>query len=312
MHSPSPARASAARRTIEALSEGVDVWEAFFDNVQIGLALVDLTAHYMRVNTTYAALLGRPPEDLVGQPVLSVVRPGAGVEALLDELVRGRRSSVQAEAPYLTPTGQQVWLLHGLSVVLGQDGAPEWFAVSAQDITERRRVEQELRDLTVTLTEQAVRDPLTGLANRTLVEERLRSALARDARSGGTTGLLFLDLDGFKGINDRYGHGVGDEVLRVLARRLQACVRPSDTVARLGGDEFVVLAEGTRAPDGLQQLAERLRAAVAQPLLVGDLDLHLGVSIGAAVSHAGDSDPGRLLAQADEGMYGDKRRRRTL
>ena len=310
MTTPSPARAFAARRTIEAIADGGDVWEAFFDNVQIGLALVDLTAHYIRINTTYAALLGRPPEDLVGQPLLDVVQPGTGVEALVEDLVRGRRASLQAEAPYTTPTGRQVWLLHGLSVVLGQDGAPEWFAVSAQDITERRRVEQELRELTVTLTERAVRDPLTGLANRMLVEERLRGALARDARSGSTTGLLFLDLDGFKSINDRHGHAVGDEVLRLLGQRLQACVRPSDTVARLGGDEFVVLAEDTRAPDGLHQLAERLRAAVAQPVSLQGLDLHLGVSIGVAVSSGGDSDPARLLAQADEGMYGDKRRRR--
>ena len=131
-----------------------------------------------------------------------------------------------------------------MTVVPGAGGEPAWFAVSAQDISERRRVEHELRDLTATLAERAVRDPLTGLANRTLLHERLRGILARDARAGTTTALLFLDLDGFKAINDKHGHAVGDLVLKVVADRLTAVVRPSDTVARLGGDEFVVLVEG--------------------------------------------------------------------
>ena len=116
--------------------------------------------------------------------------------------------------------------------------------MSAHDITERHRAEQDLRERTRELAEQAVHDPLTGLANRTLFEERLRAVLSRDARTGDATGVLFLDLDGFKSVNDEHGHQVGDAVLRVVAARLIAAVRPADTVARLGGDEFVVLVEG--------------------------------------------------------------------
>jgi diguanylate cyclase (GGDEF)-like protein len=197
-------------------------------------------------------------------------------------------------------------VLHGVAVVPGSDGAPAWFAVSAQDITERRRAEQDLRNLTDVLAERAIRDPLTGLANRGLLEERLRAVLSRDARTGDSTGVLFLDLDGFKQVNDEYGHQVGDAVLRGVAGRLQAAVRPADTVARLGGDEFVVLVEGASA-DGVEVLADRLREAVAEPLPVGDLDLHVGVSVGVALSESGASDPSALLARADRRMYAEKR-----
>ncbi len=281
--------------------------------MRVGLALADLTSRYIRVNATYAELLDRAPEDLVGVPFMEVVHPDhreAGDEAL-QALLEGRRTTLTAEERYATSDGRELWVLHGVSLVTGEDGQPGWFAVSAQDITERRRAEQAMRDLTAELTERAVRDPLTGLANRTLVEERLRGTLSRDARTGGTTGVLFLDLDGFKAVNDRFGHAVGDQVLRVVAGRLDACVRPSDTVARLGGDEFVVLAEGTTRA-GLEPLVNRLQAAVAEPVQVGTFTLQVGVSVGLAVSTAGESDAASLLAAADDAMYAVKRAERPL
>ncbi len=302
-----PARARAARRTMDVVSHQVDVWEDFFDNVRIGLALADLTTRYMRINTTYAGLLGKAPEDLVGVPFGTAMgTPSAEAEAQLEQVLSGRRDAMTVEAEYVSPSGRRLWLLHGVSVVLGADGRPGWFAVSAQDVTERHRAEEELRDLTESLTERAVRDPLTGLANRSLVEERLRGVLARDARTGGTTGLLFLDLNGFKAVNDRHGHAVGDAVLKTVAARLAHCVRPSDTVARLGGDEFVVLAEGVTR-EGLLPLVGRLQAAVAEPVVAAGLTLNVGVSIGMAVSTGGEADPAGLMSAADKDMYAVKR-----
>ena len=178
--------------------------------------------------------------------------------------------------------------------------------MSAQDITERRRAEQDLRDLTAVLAERAVRDPLTGLANRALLEERLRAVLARDARTGQATAVLFLDLDGFKAVNDVHGHSVGDAVLRVVSDRLRAGVRPSDTVERLGGDEFVVLVEAA-GEHGLPALIDRLREALAQPIPLGGLTVNVGVSVGMAVAEGGSADAGTLLARADKGMYEEKR-----
>ena len=310
--SPSPARASAARRTINALAAGGDVFEVFFEHVQIGLALADLTTRYIRVNATYAELLAWAPEDLVGVSLSEIVRAdGAGCRPLaVDELLAGREQAITAEQRYVTAEGRELWVLHGVNVVRDESGQPTWFAVSAQDITERRRAEHHLRELTATLAERAVRDPLTGLANRTLLEERLRGTLARDVRTGGTTGLLFLDLDGFKAVNDRHGHAVGDGVLRTVAARLTSAVRPSDTVARLGGDEFVVLVEGA-TPEGLGPLVGRLQEAVTEAMRIGGLTLQVGVSIGVASGQGGQVDGATLLAASDTSMYAAKRSARA-
>jgi len=305
---PSRARAEQARVTMAALSATPDVFELFFDQARIGLALADLSSRYVRANATYAGLLGRAPEDLVGVAFTDLLHPDnqEGEQIRLAEFLNGRERYFQSEQRYVGPDGRGLWVLHGVTVVPDATERAAWFAVSAQDISERRQAEEDLRALTATLAERAVRDPLTGLANRTLLEERLRAVLARDARTGDTTGLLFLDLDGFKAVNDRHGHAVGDAVLRGVAQRLQSAVRPSDTVARLGGDEFVVLVEGA-VEAGLVALVERLDAAVHAPIQVGSLDLHVGVSIGVAAASRGLADAASLLAEADRRMYAAKR-----
>jgi diguanylate cyclase (GGDEF)-like protein/PAS domain S-box-containing protein len=295
-----------------ALAASPDVFETFFDQAKIGLALADLSLRYVRVNATYAEMVGRAPEDLVGEPVTTQLHPDdrAGSDERVERLLSGRESTLQSEQRYVTPDGRVSWVLHGVTVVPDRDGHPAWFAVSAQDITERRKAEQDLRDLTATLSERAVRDPLTGLSNRVLLEERQRAVLSRDARTGDTTGLLFLDLDKFKAINDDHGHLIGDAVLRTIADRLKAGVRPSDTVARLGGDEFVILVEGAKE-DGVLALAQRLRTAVAEPMTVANLDLQVGVSVGVALSTGGVDEPIALLARADRTMYDAKRATRS-
>ena len=304
-----------SRRTMAALSSPLDVFETFFEQVGVGLALADLTTRFVRVNDAYAELLGQRPEYLVGESFRDLVPPGRRevLDVELADLVAGQRPSLPADEPYIRATGVELHLLHSVKVVRGKDGAALWFALSAQDITQRHLAEQKLQNIGRALAEQAVRDPLTGLANRTLLEERLRGALSKDARLGTRTGVLFLDLDGFKAVNDRYGHGVGDDVLRQVAQRLLATVRPSDTVARMGGDEFVVLVEGV-TDEGLGPLAGRLEQALRVPLRAGPrarLQLALGVSVGSATSSSGDADAAGLLSRADAGMYEVKRHRRT-
>ena len=298
--------ACGSRTTMQALARSPDVFEAFFDSAQIGLALADLAGRYVRVNATYSALLGRPAEDLVGAPVVEVLQAAATDAAGLARGLSGGAAALQVEGSHQLADGRTTWLLHGISLVLEADGEPGWYALTAQDITERRHAELELRALTDVLAERAVRDPLTGLANRELLAERLRAALSRDARSGGTTAVLFLDLDGFKQVNDRHGHGVGDEVLRCVSGRLSGVVRPSDTVARLGGDEFVVLVESCTA-DSVGLLLTRLEDALAEPLAVDGLSLQVRASIGVATATAGEADAAGLLAAADARMYAAKR-----
>ena len=290
---------------MQHLTASADVFETFFDQAAMGLALADLSTRYVRVNRTYAELLGRTPEDLIGVSFSEVLHPDdrAGDGLRVQQLLEGFEHALEAEERYVDPDGRTVWVLHGVTVVPDGDGEPAWFAVSAQDISERRRIEHELRDLTATLAERAVRDPLTGLANRTLLHERLRGVLARDARSGQSTALLFLDLDGFKAINDKHGHAVGDAILKAVADRLTAVVRPSDTVARMGGDEFVVLVEGA-TDEGTSLLTKRLQEAVEQP--IGRLALAVGVSVGVAVSKSGEAEASALLAAADRSMYSAK------
>lgn len=298
----------AARATMAALQGNDDVFATFFDEAPIGLALADLSGRYIRVNVTFAALLGRAAEDLVGVAFSTVAHPQDRDDGALrlSLLLSGQQTEVQGEERYLTAEGQTRWVLRAVAVVPDPAGRPAWLAVTAQDITERRRVEGALHDLTATLSEQVIRDPLTGLANRALLEDRLRAALARDRRSGASTAVLFLDLDGFKSVNDHHGHAVGDAVLCGVAARLLAVVRPSDTVARLGGDEFVLLAENAEDTH-LDALVARVRGAVQVPLRVGETDIVVGVSVGVAISTAGHGEPGLLLAASDRRMYDAKR-----
>ena len=145
----------------------------------------------------------------------------------------------------------------------------------------------------------ALHDPLTGLANRTLLRDRLEHALARSARDEVATGVLFIDIDEFKRVNDRFGHAAGDAVLTELGQRLRAAVRPADTVARLGGDEFVVVCEAIDERTALA-LGHRLEAAIRQPLSVAGAEHHLTGSIGIAL---GRDDPESMLAAADAAVY---------
>ncbi|MFD2113011.1 EAL domain-containing protein [Thiorhodococcus fuscus] len=150
-------------------------------------------------------------------------------------------------------------------------------------------------------------DTLTGLPNRHLFQDRLRHATQAADRNGTRLGLLFLDLDGFKSVNDSLGHGLGDEVLKLAARRLRETVRSSDTVARLGGDEFTVIAEGVKDPEDVEALAIKLLAALELPYRVQEHDLTLSASIGITLYPEDARSPEDLLRNADDAMYQAKR-----
>ncbi|GGB99177.1 putative bifunctional diguanylate cyclase/phosphodiesterase [Cellulomonas carbonis] len=166
------------------------------------------------------------------------------------------------------------------------------------------RASSEQRDrLRENLAHLAAHDALTGLANRSRMVAEIRSALHRACRSGSPVGLLFVDLDHFKDVNDTYGHAAGDEVLRVTAGRLQDVVRAGDTVGRIGGDEFVVLVEHPESEEGLVALARRVVDAVGEPVRVGEHATTVGASVGVALARDGSTDPDRLLHEADAAAY---------
>lgn len=153
----------------------------------------------------------------------------------------------------------------------------------------------------------ATRDPLTGLANRSLFLDRLVNALARRRRSGDAAAILYIDIDGFKPVNDTHGHAAGDAVLCGIAERLTGHVRATDTVARLGGDEFAVLLESPASLAAAVKVAEGIVAALREPFSHQGTEIRVGASIGVAAAPQDGEDPDRLIAAADDRMYRAKR-----
>jgi diguanylate cyclase (GGDEF)-like protein len=209
---------------------------------------------------------------------------------------------VEAEVQYPCPSpAVGRWFVLRISKLRG---ATPGAVVSHVNITRRMMAEQEL-------AHAASHDPLSGLANRTLFRSRLKRALrATDGRQRiGDAGVLYLDLDGFKAINDTFGHAAGDEVLLAVAHRLRNTVRPGDTIARLGGDEFAVLAPRVDH-DGLAALAARIKTSLDQPHSVHATQVLAGASIGTHLTHAGE-DMEQALQKADHSMYADKTQRKA-
>jgi two-component system, cell cycle response regulator len=161
---------------------------------------------------------------------------------------------------------------------------------------ERKRVERELSQL-------AKFDPLTGLPNRLLFRDRLTQAVQRIDRRDRVVALIFIDLDGFKAVNDRYGHATGDRLLKAVAGRLCRVVRRTDTVARLGGDEFTIILEGLRHPDDAARVAEQVLLSLRQPFELGGLAIELGASLGVAIASHATEVPDMLTHRADVAMY---------
>ena len=153
----------------------------------------------------------------------------------------------------------------------------------------------------------ATHDPLTGIPNRLLLMDRLEQAIQATSRTGRLVGLLFIDIDGFKAVNDQLGHAQGDELLRIVSERLRAAVRTSDTVARLGGDEFVVLLTNVSRPVHVERIAHKIRESLSEPVELGGRSLRPCASIGTAVGPPQGRTPGQLLRIADQAMYRAKR-----
>ena len=194
------------------------------------------------------------------------------------------------------PGGRVRWVRAHGRVELGADGRPERLLGTAQDITEQKSA-------AAALLHQELHDPLTGLPNRRLLVDRIDQALARLARAPCLVGVIHLDIDRFKVINDNLGHAVGDQLLLATAVRLRDLIRPEDTLARIEGDEFVVLCEGLSDQAEAVLIADRICAAMTEPFTWSGGDLVLSVSAGIALAISPTVDAGALLGDADAAMY---------
>jgi diguanylate cyclase (GGDEF)-like protein/PAS domain S-box-containing protein len=248
-------------------------------------------------NRAAERLFGWSPIETLGQPVVDLIVPPAQ-RAHVARLVAGYAASERLEDAHQRVTVEAVDRAgRELSVEISLTAtrvAGHWeLTAFGHDVTERRRLEAKLREM-------ALSDGLTGLANRRGFMEALDKAISRHARGGAPMALLFLDLDGFKQINDHFGHHVGDLALQAFARRLEGCVRKGDTIARLGGDEFVVLAEGIVALEQARSIADKIVEAMKPPL--EDNGVVMRASIGISLYRA-PADASQFLREADHAMY---------
>jgi diguanylate cyclase (GGDEF)-like protein/PAS domain S-box-containing protein len=257
-------------------------------------------------------LYGYRAGEVTGEHVGIVYPPELQNEVAEDVAGVTGASSVHVERLLVRKDGSRFEALLTISNIYGPDGAITGRVGIARDISARKRSEgqalataRKLEAQAQALTQLALHDPLTGLANRTLMHDRLERALA--ARTARRQAVLLLDLDDFKSVNDVWGHGLGDAVLIEVARRLTACTRPTDTVARLGGDEFVVVVEDVRVSEDGVAAAQRLLAALDEPIDVGDERFLVGASVGITVTEAVDRrSSSELLRDADIAMYAAK------
>lgn len=268
----------------------------------LGILSADARGQVVFCNEAAEQILNLPAENLMGSGWERTIQAD-DLPEVLNAAGQVVRTGVSQQVVFRVQTGLFVRWASARFVPLAADGVRTGWIATIDDITDRRRAESEL-------AHQATHDPLTGLPNRTLLEDRLHQACARLRRGTHSVLVLFVDLDGFKEINDTYGHRAGDEVLIEVGRRLRQVLRDIDTIARLGGDEFVAVCEDLD-PDGVKAVVARVSESFEVPMLVDGHRLRVGGSVGVALTGDPDVDVGELLARADQAMYRVKRERRN-
>jgi diguanylate cyclase (GGDEF)-like protein/PAS domain S-box-containing protein len=269
--------------------------KAVMDSAVEAIVTADASGHIESANPAAEALFGWTEAELAGRPIGDIVPALATTEerAGLQD-VRWEEQEHMVEGMRKDGTALPL----DVSLASTSVGGNEMFTVIARDATVRKLHEDQLEH-------QATHDPLTGLANRKLFDELLVRAVFRSERSRRAIAVLYMDLDGFKDVNDVFGHQAGDRVLSETSRRLESVIRPGDIVARLGGDEFVVLCENLVTPDDAEKIATRIVQAIGKPIPVAAGVATVTASVGIALGSLGES-AASIVARADEAMYRTK------
>jgi diguanylate cyclase (GGDEF)-like protein/PAS domain S-box-containing protein len=294
------------RRRIEATLRDAQVrFEEAFEHAPIGMAMVDETGRFFRVNPAFCRMLGFSGAELVELSFADLTHPDDlhnSVE-LHNRAYQDERGSYVIDKRYRQKTGDYIWCRAHITIVKDAEGTPLYSLGQIVDVTERRQFEQRL-------AYEATHDGLTDLPLRNLLIDHLELALAGARRHSTEVAVLFIDLDHFKRVNDSLGHTAGDELLVSAAERLKTSVREGDTAGRFGGDEFVIVCPEVAGPSDALMVAERIRAALDEPFSVRGTEVYVGASVGVVVAD-GSADPATLLKHADIAAYRAKERGRN-
>jgi diguanylate cyclase (GGDEF)-like protein/PAS domain S-box-containing protein len=287
------ARAEEGRRVSEAR------FRAIFAGAAIGMSVSTVDGQVIEVNQALCDMLGYSADELRSMSfedfVLPEDPPTAG--AMFEEVLSGGRDQFRIEKPYVHKDGHRVWTDLVASIIRDEDGRPRWLVAMFEDITERHLLQVRLRH-------QALHDPLTQLPNRTLFFERLTALLESAEDDDARVGVCYLDVDGFKVINDTLGHDVGDQLLQTVARRLARSISGDrQLVARMGGDEFVVLVEDCRGIADVVAVAQKALDTVRAPVNVGGHEISISASIGVVEQPLRGTSTGELMKAADTTLY---------
>jgi diguanylate cyclase (GGDEF)-like protein/PAS domain S-box-containing protein len=285
----------------EALAASERQYRSIFDAATIGLMTVDLGGRVLEANNVVERVLAHPPGSLTGLSLTVDLEAGDETERRLEALAAGSDDRFELEHRLRAFDGSAIWCRTVMALVRDGAGRPDHLTAMIENIDERKRAE-------AALVHRTIHDALTKLPNRQHFLELLAAARVGSAEEDLEVGVVFVDLDDFKQVNDSLGHEAGNELLVSVAARLRAAVRPADVVARFGGDEFLVLAERLSDARDATQLAWRLASSLRAPFSVGDTEVSVTASFGVATSRdLGEADED-LVRKADAAMYTAKQR----
>lgn len=290
---------SERKQAEEALRNSEERFRNILENAPIGMSVVSLEGRFMLVNRSLCEIVGYKKKELETLTFQAITHPDdltsnlANMQRMLD----GSVTSYHMEKRYIRKDQRIVWTQLTSSVVRNASGAPLYIIAQIEDITSRKSSQEQIIKL-------AFYDALTALPNRRLLLDRFNQALVLAKRFKRSLAVMYLDIDDFKRVNDNLGHDIGDELLKVVASRLQGCVRSMDTVCRQGGDEFIILLSELAQPRDAAAVAEKIIKTINEPVSIQASELNITTSIGIAIYPVNGTDDAReLMKKADMALY---------
>jgi len=292
---------SRQRKAVHALADSEARFRASFDQATIGISRNGLDGRYLQANETLCRMLGYTEAELLSRQEPEIVHPEDLPYWRKDRTERlasdpGHPQQPGVECRYLRKNGSVIWVLVSISAVRDAAGTPLYFSSVVQDITERKLLQDRI-------SRMAHYDDLTQLPNRALFYDRLKQALAQAPRGKWMVGVLFIDLDRFKHVNDTLGHAYGDLLLKEVAVRLKSCLRDGITGARIGGDEFAIILSGLSDTHPCGMVAGKVVNAMAAAFHLDGHEAHITASVGIAIHPADGVDVDTLVRHADTAMF---------